>query len=55
MAVFVIATAEIHDSEEQARRCFDSPEYAPLRELRHRSAATEMVVVGEQPPSVAEP
>jgi uncharacterized protein (DUF1330 family) len=33
------------DDVDAARRWYDSPEYAELRELRNRSSTTEMIVV----------
>jgi uncharacterized protein (DUF1330 family) len=33
------------DSMEQARAWLDSPDYAPVKKLRHQSASTNMVVI----------
>lgn len=33
------------ENEDQANQCFNSPEYAPLRDLRRRSSDTEILVV----------
>ena len=33
------------DSIEQARAWLDSPDYAPVKKLRHQSASTNMVVI----------
>ena len=33
------------DSIEQARTWLDSPDYAPVKKLRHQSASTNMVVI----------
>ncbi len=33
------------DSVEQAKKWWDSPEYAPAKAMRQRSAKTEMIVV----------
>ncbi len=33
------------ESMERLREWYDSPEYAPLKQLRHEAAATEFVVV----------